>query len=176
MKTIKEVMSKIEEAIYKGLDTMKEKKGLEILEAMSKNIPTTDRRNVILKNLHMIITQSSFMHDNMSITEVKEMAQLDEAFNGIDPSISLDILQKAIDLNKGCPESPKDEINMNFGDAFIMAKVGHKIKRKEWNNNFLRINDLGNVLLLYYVRKESILESSYIPTNEDIMATDWEVA
>lgn len=59
---------------------------------------------------------------------------------------------------------------MNIIDAVRQVKVGKKIKRKDWNNTYLKTD-----LLLYSGGKSFILSDCFNFHMEDILADDWEV-
>lgn len=61
--------------------------------------------------------------------------------------------------------------NMTFGQALELLKLGRKVKRSTWPNEFIGciLLDIGS--FLYINTKEST--TLYVPTNEDLLAEDW---
>lgn len=65
---------------------------------------------------------------------------------------------------------------MDFGDALVYLKEGQQITRKVWGGKTLyispRTDGFGNTI---YFTLPKGGEGIYIPSNTDILATDWEV-
>ena len=60
---------------------------------------------------------------------------------------------------------------MTFGQALELLKLGRKVKRSKWQDEFVGciLLDIGS--FLYVNTKEST--TLYVPTNEDLLAGDW---
>ena len=67
---------------------------------------------------------------------------------------------------------------MNFGEAIQAMKDGKRVCRKEWKTVWLAISNLeyGRPSFIYYCKDNSIDEYPvWYPSQEDMMAEDWEV-
>jgi hypothetical protein len=64
-----------------------------------------------------------------------------------------------------------ENLDMTFGQALELLKLGRKVKRAKWDNLFVGcvILDIGS--FLYINTEETTI--LYIPTNEDLLANDW---
>lgn len=67
---------------------------------------------------------------------------------------------------------------MNFGEAIQAMKDGKRVRRKEWKNTWLAINNLeyARPSFIYYCKDNSIDEYPvWYPKQEDMLAEDWEI-
>jgi len=66
------------------------------------------------------------------------------------------------------PDPPK---TMGFMEAMAKVKAGHGVSRNCWSNRFVR----NGTFTIVVVENASRYAGNYVPTHDDIDATDWVV-
>ena len=64
-----------------------------------------------------------------------------------------------------------ENVDMTFGQALELMKLGRKVKRARWSNIFTGCIMLDIGSFLYITTEETT--TLYIPTNGDLLADDW---
>ena len=63
---------------------------------------------------------------------------------------------------------------LRFDEILNLLECGHKLKRLHWEEGrYISLNSERNII--YLTEPDSIYEVSYLPSNNDIMAYDWEI-
>ncbi|MGL5178492.1 MAG: Thoeris anti-defense Tad2 family protein [Aeromonas veronii] len=64
--------------------------------------------------------------------------------------------------------------NQELEEAVMALKAGHKIRRPRMPNGYLFIRGLGAKTVWQYITEVARTDVWY-PTNDDILATDWQI-
>ena len=72
------------------------------------------------------------------------------------------------------PDSPKTIRLMSFSEAMAKVKEGHAVRRKDWIHSTVKKDKMFNIARVRWdIDSQSQRITHFIPTFEDIEATDW---
>ena len=63
---------------------------------------------------------------------------------------------------------------LRFDEALEKLRYGYRLKRLHWEEGrYISLNSERNII--YLTEPDSIYEFKYLPSNNDMMAYDWEI-